>query len=183
MPFVGSLGLKKRDMVLVCLAAGLSFTIITISLSAMSYLQLFPSSIIATKDNPLGIEARVAYVHQNSAYSCPISPCDSSGFVLKVVSKNEDAVLHGYDVCKAGGGWSWFASCVHSDTIMQSLSVTSELSNDSHEWSNAIPLERKSDWHVGDTVDIKVKVTATNIETINGWIELGESPILEFQGI
>lgn len=35
--------------------------------------------IVATRDNPLGIDARVEYYHQNTGSTCPINPpCNSS---------------------------------------------------------------------------------------------------------
>jgi hypothetical protein len=45
-------------------------------------------------------------------------------------------------------------------------------------------LQRKSDWKVGDIVDIKVKVAAEGpAESTSEWIELGESQILEFERV
>jgi hypothetical protein len=123
--------LKRRGRVLVSIAAGLFAIVIILLLMVTGDLQSFSSSIVAIKDNRLGIEARVAYVHENTAMSCPFGPCDSSGFVLKVISKNGDAMLQGYDVCKAGA--SLFAACVHSDDLGYSLVATREFPNDPHE--------------------------------------------------
>jgi len=78
--------LKKRRILLLG-AAALAASIAIIPLAATGLFQSVSSSILATKHNPLGIEARVAYVHENTAMSCPMRPCDTSGFVLKLMSK------------------------------------------------------------------------------------------------
>jgi hypothetical protein len=165
--------LKKRRKLLVG-AAALSVSIAIIPLAATGLFQSVSSSILATRHNPLGIEARVAYVHENTAMSCPMRPCDTSGFVLNVMSK-ENAVFLGYDVCKVGA-----LSCAHYEGFASSLVATPEHSNQPERWGSQ-SLGWKSDWHADDKVDIKVNVTPASSEPMSGWVELGESQILEFE--
>jgi hypothetical protein len=157
-------------------SAVLSAAISIIFLAATGFFQSISSSLEATKDNTLGIEARVAYVHENTGISCPMRPCDTSGFVLKVMSK-ENAIFLGYDICKVGA-----LSCAHYEGFASSLGATPELSNQPELWGGR-SLDWKSDWHIGDTVDIRVKVAPTFPEPMNAWVELGESQILEFERI
>jgi hypothetical protein len=157
-------------------AAALAASIAFISLAATGLFQSISSSILATKDNPLGIEAKVAYVPENTAMSCPMRPCETSGFVLKLMSK-ENAVFLGYDVCKVGA-----LSCAHYEGFASSLVATPEHSNQPEGWGSQ-SLDWKSDWHAGDKVDIKVNVTPASSEPMSGWVELGESQILEFDTI
>jgi len=167
--------LKKRRILLVG-AAVLSAAITIMFLATSGFFQSISSSIEATKDNTLGIEARVAYVHENTGISCPMQPCDTSGFVLKVMSK-ENAMFLGYDICKVGA-----LSCAHYEGFASSLRATPELSNQPGKWGGG-NLDWKSDWHAGDTVDIKVNVKPASSEPMSGWVELGESQILEFERI
>ena len=167
--------MKKRRILLLG-AAALAASIAIIPLAATGLFQSVSSSILATKHNPLGIDARVAYVHENTGMSCPMRPCDTSGFVLKVMSK-ENAIFLGYDICKVGA-----LSCAHYEGFASSLMASPELSNQPEQWGGG-NLDWKSDWHAGDTVDIKVNVKPASSEPMSGWVELGESQILEFERI
>lgn len=173
--------------VIVGLAAGIAFLAI-FSMVAIAQYRSHLSASDLTHDNTYGIDARVAYAHTNTAVSCPISPCDTSGFVLMMVSKH-DVMILGYEVCNIG------STCLYDGEMQTPLLGTSKgINDDSLTDTDGLPiyLGKKSGGNVGDTVSIKVRAMPAiekqenNIATWYGdpsepprWIDLGQSRILE----
>ena len=135
----------------------------------------------ATEENPLGIQAVVAYVHDIKT-SCQISPCGPfNALMFKVISK-EDVQLWEYNICNGihcirGGGAGFLRGTTEWDGMPQA-------------WGGGtignLP------WKVGDNVWIRVKVAPVTI-TNDGFeeeiipqpenvmfIDLGTSKIIEF---
>ncbi len=124
---MGTFATFKRPVVIVGVAAGVVFLVLL--LTTGYYRSVFSSaSIAATKNNPFGIEGRVAYVRVNTAIPRPMKPCDTSGFVLKVMGK-ENAILLEYDICRVGA-----LSCAHYEGFAGLLRATPKLSNQAEKW-------------------------------------------------
>lgn len=130
------------------------------------------------KENPL--QARVAYVHENTAMSCPVQPCDSSSFALKVTYKNiSKATLLGYEICTTS------SSYVQSEGLIYEIEATRigfQNTSSPEGWSNAIFLGQVQGWKAGDSVDIKLLIRPPTTAG-SFWVYLGESEILEFERI
>jgi hypothetical protein len=134
--------------------------------------------LVDIKENPL--QARVAYVHENTAMSCPVPPCDSSGFALKVTHENSsNATLLGYEICTTT------SSCVQSEGLTYEIEFTKTGFRNTFSpegWSNAIFLGQVQGWKAHDSVDIKLLIRPANTSG-SFWVYLGESEILEFERI
>lgn len=82
------------------LAIGIAFLVIfSLFVIAPYQSQVFDSEV--TRDNPYEIDTRIVFAHAYSGISCPMLPCDTSGFVLMLTSKHEVMIL-GYEVCNIG---------------------------------------------------------------------------------
>lgn len=100
------------------LVVGIAFVTVFSLVVIAPYMSSVPASDV-TFDNPYGVDAQVFFTQADSRVSCPLRPCDTSGFVLKVVSR-EDAMLPGYEVCNI------ISTCVHSEDMEAHLLGTSE---------------------------------------------------------
>lgn len=101
-----------------------------------------------TKEDEFGIKALV--VHTPPPMICPQTPCHFSGYMLKVNSRSH-AFLTGYDICKG-------VFCTRQDGL--SVSLDTAYPTDPFVYiiiANNVP------WKVGDTVNIRVKVTPFNM--------------------
>lgn len=175
--------------VIVGLAVGVAFLIAFSFIIIPPYMSHVPSSEV-TYDNPYGIDARVAYAHAYSGILCPMRPCDTSGFVLKIVSKSEVMIL-GYEVCNTD------STCVYSPNIGSAHLFGSPKGFEDATLQSANGftsyLGKKANWSVGDVVSVKVNAAPAierqennNIRTWQvdpskpaKWIDMGQSQILE----
>lgn len=170
------------------LAVGIVFVILFSFVVIAPYMSHVPSSGV-THDNPYGIDAKVVFAHAYSAISCPMRPCDTSGFVLTIVSRN-DVMILGYEVCNTG------STCVYSSDmgISHLFGSPKGFEDDTLQSTSGLTsyLGKKSNWSIGDTVSIKVKaasaierqennITTWEVDTSRPakWIDLGQSKIME----
>ena len=106
----------------------------------------------ATKENPFGIQAVVAYVH-DLKISCPTSPCGPiNALMFKVISK-EDVQLWEYNICNG-------IHCIRGGGV-GSLRGTTEWDGMPQAWGGGTIGDLP--WKVGDTVWIRVKVAPVTI--------------------
>jgi hypothetical protein len=153
--------------------------ILAIALLLGQGVQWAPFHVAANNLDAIGIDAKVVYAHVNSAISCPMRPCDSSGFALIVVSRNGTAMLTGYEICQVAGGF--MSSCVRSEALLDSIIVAEFVlsHNDISSISGtSVFLGKNKDWNAGDTIDIRIMVMSTKSPT-SSWIGLGRSQIAE----
>ncbi len=139
----------------------------------------------STKDDPLGIEAKVTY-NYNPYLMCPFLPCHpSKTFQLSFTSK-EGSELIAYNICNG-------IFCIKKDSFENRVI-------NAHEQNPAITFPRATayqagpimlgdlSWKVGDTVNIRIKVMPVTLLD-NGslirypekimFVDLGESKIIE----
>lgn len=168
------------------LAAGIALLIIFAIVFAPYSSRLSTSDV--TRDNSYGIDARIVYARAFSGILCPSPPCDTSGFVLKVVSRHDVMVL-GYETCDVS------STCIYSDGTQAThvFSTSKEVGNSIQDVDGiTFYLGKKSNWNVGDTVSVKVH-TAPPVKKLENditswyadpnkaavWIDAGQSKILE----
>jgi hypothetical protein len=128
------------------LASGIAFLLIFALVLAPYGFRLSASDV--TCNNPYGVRARVAYAHTFSGLSCPSLPCDTSGFVLQMLS-DRDVMILGYEASDVA------STCVYSDGMQTYLPCMSKATDGNYVASF---LGKKSNWHVGDPIVIKVKM-------------------------
>ena len=170
--------------VILGLAAGIAFIFI------MSYgtILLNAPILYATNDNPLGFDARIAFIH-NYTHSCMQQGCpDAEIYVFKRIH-TEPAWLLGYVVCND----AHVVSCIRVEGS-EGASATptkEERARPPIDWGWD-GIGKNLNWKVGSAVHIWVKI-APNIVTIEGnseqfhidkenirWVDLGESEIFEY---
>lgn len=115
-------------------------TISSSTIGVMLFFLHYYDFITSTKENEFGIHALVVRVPPFMG-GCDNPPCHYSGYVLKVSSKKH-AFLTGYNICKE-------IFCVSEDGLSVSLDETYVMT----------PIISDVPWKVGDTVNIRVKVT------------------------
>lgn len=162
--------------VVIGLAAGVCL-ILAISYSVAW--SIAPSSS-ATKDNPVGFVARVAFV-RNFSHPCLRAPChDIDTFMFKSVSA-ERAWLLEWVICNA----KHYPPCVEGFT--GGTSSAKSLALPPCHWG--MGTIGQVDWQAGETVHIWVKLAPYNAgETDSSqidkknirWVDLGESEIFEY---
>jgi hypothetical protein len=165
------------------LATGIVFVFV------MSFPTTFqnPPVLYATTDNPLGFDARVAFV-RNYTHSCIKSPCpDAELFMLKTIH-TKPAWLFGYRVCNESIPFA----CVQEEGFSSASANPSseERARPPAFWGGATMGDLN--WKVGSTVHIWVKISPNVITIENnsevfhvdekniGWVDLGESKIIEY---
>lgn len=147
-------------------------------------------ALSATKDNPLGLEARVVHFRDSNAVSCPSSPCGPHpGWALKLVS-DKPAWLLSYGICSAtfcsaeeradSGGYSVIASTETSGLDNNSRSDLSVWAGYVIRWDNMQDGSAALPWKAGDMVHVIVKATpAVMVEknNIGRWEPVGTTGV------
>ena len=138
-----------------------------------------------TKDNPLGIEAKVIY-NYNPYLMCPFLPCHpSKTFQLDFTSK-EGSELISYNICDG-------IFCTKKDSFENHI-INAHEQNPGIAFGKVTAYESGPimlgdlSWKVGDTVNIRIKVMPVTLLD-NGslirypekimFVDLGESKIIE----
>jgi hypothetical protein len=98
-----------------------------------------------TKENGYGIEVKLVYSESYLPFMCPV-PCEGTHFSLEVTSE-KNAFLRGYNICNG-------ITCVKNDG--SNVFLRSGAPAEDHSLIGVFGIES---WKVGDTVDIRVKVT------------------------
>ena len=146
--------------------------IVSIVFGFAAYFIIFYDLTPTTIVNDIGISARV--VHGiDDRIMCPISPCDTSIYLL-VVNSNLNSMVTGYNICKG-------ISCIKDNN----LSVFVGPENDPR--NQQIYLQKDTTWQVGDIVNIRLRVAGAAVadgkyypdphKTI--YLDLGNSKVVE----